>query len=83
MGGVHSDFNSNATQWRAFSVHKTPFSEATISSQDPHFANPSRTPLPEKKLSAPWGGLNKTSKINQYAYLICLLETYQIFFYFL
>ena len=36
-----------------FSVHKPPFSEASISSQAPHFGNPGHTPLPEKKLSAP------------------------------
>ena len=36
-----------------FSVHKPPFSEASISSQVPHFGSLGRTPLPEKKLSAP------------------------------
>ena len=35
------------------SAHKPPFSEANVSSQAPHFGNPGRTPLPEKKLSAP------------------------------
>ena len=34
------------------SVHKTPLSEAKISSQAPHFRNLGRTTLPEKKLSA-------------------------------
>ena len=29
---------------------QAPFSEANISSQAPHFGNPGRTPLPEKKL---------------------------------
>ena len=38
--------------WK-FSVHKSPLSETSISSQAPHFGNPGRTPLPEKKLSAP------------------------------
>ena len=38
--------------WK-FSAHKPPFSEANVSSQAPHFGNPGRTPLPEKKLSAP------------------------------
>ena len=36
--------------WK-FPVHKPPFSEANISSQAPHFGNPSHTPLPEKKKS--------------------------------
>ena len=36
-----------------FSAHKPPFSDANVSSQAPHFGNPGRTPLPEKKLSAP------------------------------
>ena len=41
--------------WK-FSVHKTPLSETMISSQAPHFGNPSRTPLPEKKVEClPWG----------------------------
>ena len=40
--------------WK-FSVHKPPYSEANISLQAPHFGNPGRTPLPEKKLSAPLG----------------------------
>ena len=38
--------------WK-FSAHKPPFSEANVSSQAPHFGNTGRTPLPEKKLSAP------------------------------
>ena len=38
--------------WK-FSAHKPPFSEANVSSQASHFGNPGRTPLPEKKLSAP------------------------------
>ena len=37
--------------WK-FSVHKTPLSEAKLSSQAPCFGNPGQTPLPEKKLSA-------------------------------
>ena len=36
-----------------FSVHKPPFSEASISSQAPHFGNLGRTPLPEKKVECP------------------------------
>ena len=32
---------------------QSPLSEASISSQAPHFGNPGCTPLPEKKLSAP------------------------------
>ena len=36
-----------------FSVHKPPFSEASISSQAPHFGNPGRTPLPEKSWVPP------------------------------
>ena len=38
-----------------FSSQAPPFSEANISSQAIHFGNPGRTPLPEKKLSAPPG----------------------------
>ena len=36
-----------------FRSHAPSLSEATISSQAPHFGNPGRTPQPEKKLSAP------------------------------
>ena len=43
---------TNPQIWK-FSAHKPPFSEANISSQAPHFGNPGRTPLPEKKLSSP------------------------------
>ena len=32
---------------------QAPLSEANVSSQAPHFGNPGRTLLPEKKLSAP------------------------------
>ena len=39
-----------------FCSQAPPFSEANVSSQAPHFGNPGRTPLPEKKLSAPPGG---------------------------
>ena len=45
----------------AFSVHKPPLSETNISSQAPHFGNPGRTPLPEKKLSAPPSSYPKIS----------------------
>ena len=38
--------------WK-FSAHKPPFSEANVSSQAPHFGNPGRTPLPEKKVECP------------------------------
>ena len=47
-------FSSQALKFGIFLVHKPPLSEANISSQAPHFGNPGRTPLPEKKkLSAP------------------------------
>ena len=59
----HQNFSSQAPKignfqltspqiWK-FSTHKPPFSEANVSSQAPHFGNLGRTPLPEKKLSAP------------------------------
>ena len=48
-------FSAHEPQIWKFSVHKPPFSEANISLQAPHFGNPGRTPLPEKKLSAPPG----------------------------
>ena len=47
------NFQLTSPQIWKFSTHKPPFSEANVSSQDPHFGNPGRTPLPEKKLSAP------------------------------
>ena len=64
---LHPNFSSQAPKfghfqltspqiWK-FSAHKPPFSEGNISSQAPHFGNPGRTPLPEKKLSAPPPGL--------------------------
>ena len=46
-------FSAHKPQIWKFSAHKPPFSEANVSSQAPHFGNPGRTPLPEKKLSAP------------------------------
>ena len=46
-------FQLTSTQIWKFSAHKSPFSEANVSSQAPYFGNPGRTPLPEKKLSAP------------------------------
>ena len=49
------NFQLTSPQIWKFSVHKPPFSEASISSQASHFGNPGRTPLPEKKLSAPPG----------------------------
>ena len=45
-------FQFTSPQIWKFLVHKPPFSEASISSQAPHFGNPGPTPLPEKKLSA-------------------------------
>ena len=47
------NFQLTSPQIWKFSAHKTPFSEVNVSSQAPHFGNPCRTPLPEKKLSAP------------------------------
>ena len=47
------NFQLTSPQIWKFSAHKPPFSEANVSSQPPHFGNPGRTPLPEKKLSAP------------------------------
>ena len=49
------NFQLTSPQIWKFSTHKPPFSEANVSSQAPHFGNPGRTPLPEKKLSAPPG----------------------------
>ena len=46
-------FQLTSPQIWKFSAHKPPFSETNVSSQAPHFGNPGRTPLPEKKLSAP------------------------------
>ena len=40
-----------------FSVHKPPLSEASISSQAPHFENPGRTALPEKSWVPPPPGI--------------------------
>ena len=47
------NFQFTSPQIWKFSVYKPPLSEANISSQAPHFGNLGRTPLPEKKLSAP------------------------------
>ena len=44
------NFQLTSPQIWKFSAHKPPFSEANVSSQAPHFENPGRTPLPEKKL---------------------------------
>ena len=49
------NFQLTSPQIWKFSAHKPPFSEANVSSQALHFRNPGRTPLPEKKLSAPPG----------------------------
>ena len=48
-------FSSQAPKFGNFPLTSPPFSEANVSSQAPHFGNPGRTPLPEKKLSAPPG----------------------------
>ena len=53
-------FQLTSPQILKFSTHKPPFSEANVSSQAPHFGNPGRTPLPEKKLSAPPSGFDPT-----------------------
>ena len=48
------NFQLTSPQIWKFSAHNPPFSEANyVSSQAPHLGNPGRTPLPEKKLSAP------------------------------
>ena len=47
------NFQLTSPQILKFSAHKPPFSEANVSSQAPHFGYPGRTPLPEKKMSAP------------------------------
>ena len=47
------NFQLTSPQIWKFSAHKPPFSEVNASSQAPHFGNPGRTPLPEKKLSVP------------------------------
>ena len=46
-------FSAHRPQIWKFSAHKPPFSEANVSSQAPHFGNPGRTPLPEKKVECP------------------------------
>ena len=51
----YGNFQLTSSQIGKFSVHKPPISEATISSQAPHFANPGRTPLPEKSWVPPPG----------------------------
>ena len=47
------NFQFTSPQIWKVSVHKPPLSEASISSQAPHFGNPGRTPLPEKSLVPP------------------------------
>ena len=49
------NFQLTSPQIWKFFAHKPPFSEANVSSQAPHFGNPGRTPLPEKKLRPPPG----------------------------
>ena len=46
-------FSTQAPKYGNFQFTSTPFSEASISSQAPHFGNLGRTPLPEKKLKCP------------------------------
>ena len=46
-------FSVHMPQILKFSAHKPNFSEASISSQAPHFGNPGRTPLPEKSWVPP------------------------------
>ena len=58
------NFQLTSPQIWKFSAHKPPFSEANVSSQAPHFGNPGRTPLPEKKLSAPLPRLDIHVKIK-------------------
>ena len=70
------NFQLTSPQIWKFSAHKPPFSEANVSSQAPHFGNPGRTPLPEKKLSAPLPpGLFPSVHTDQYdySYLLFLL----------
>ena len=52
------NFQLTSSQIWKFSAHKPPFSEANVSSQAPHFGNPGRTPLPEKKVKCPPPGVN-------------------------
>ena len=56
------NFQLTSPQIWKFSSHKPPFSEANVSSQAPQFGNPGRTPLPEKKSSAPPGALPLMAK---------------------
>ena len=67
------NFQLTSPQIWKFSAHKTPFSEVNVSSQAPHFGNSGRTPLPEKKLSAPPGALQRRGHLyrrNQLPYII-------------
>ena len=59
------NFQLTSPQIWKFSAHKPPISEANVSSQAPHFGNPGRSPLPEKKLSAPPGLTDSLFAINQ------------------
>ena len=64
------NFQLTSPQIWKFSAHKPPFSEANVSSQAPHFGNPGRTPLPEKKLSAPPpppGGKGHIQTVNRHS----------------
>ena len=47
------NFQFTSPQIWKFSVHRPPFSKANSSLQAPHFGNPGRTPLPEKKVECP------------------------------
>ena len=82
------NFQLTSPQIWKFSAHKPPFSEAYVSSQAPHFGNSGRTPLPEKKLSAP-PGLRYSFPLRGYctpnlklAYFVCYPKI-TIFFFFL
>ena len=66
------NFQLTSPQIWKFSAHKTPFSEANVSSQAPHFRNPGRTPLPEKKLSAPPPGVLVVIAPGSLPYYYCL-----------
>ena len=62
------NFQLTSPQIWKFSAHKPPFSEANVSSQAPHFGNPGRTPVPEKKLSAPPPGVCTTFSYPYHAH---------------
>ena len=87
------NFQLTSPQILKFSAHKPPnfeifrsqapppFSEANVSSQAPHFGNPGRTPLPEKKLSAPprTGPLVKSDFFDFSEICVCLFSWFSLF----